>query len=222
MEMHKLRCTKGLTLIEMSIVLVILGIVLTTLVKGGEILRSTQIKNLVQTQNDLNQAVLMYREKYGYLPGDDSLATAHAGGSNGNGNSVIEEAERFLVFQHLMKAELITGSYDGTNLMKSSINTDIQIKNINFVLPTLPSPVPVGYNYILSDGTAATPGIPAVVYLNLPYDVAQALETALDGPVASGTLTSSFLTGSVRASKDYTAANGTIPFTYCALYPVSP
>lgn len=62
---HNFRCQKGFTLIEIAVVLVIIGIVLTTVIKGGEVLRSSRIKGLIQTQNDLQQATMSYRERYG-------------------------------------------------------------------------------------------------------------------------------------------------------------
>lgn len=62
---YKLICQKGFTLIELAVVLVIIGIVLTTIIKGGEILKSSRTKGLIQTQNDLQQATMLYREKYG-------------------------------------------------------------------------------------------------------------------------------------------------------------
>lgn len=62
---YRLVCQKGFTLIEMAVVLVIIGIILTTVIKGGEILKSSRTKGLIQTQNDLQQATMLYREKYG-------------------------------------------------------------------------------------------------------------------------------------------------------------
>lgn len=218
-----IRGSKGFTLIELAVILIILGIILTTIIKGGEMVKSSKIKGMTQAQNDLQLAVMMYREKYGYLPGDDPLAVSHVGATAStvpsSSNGFIDNGERLWALHHLMKAELITGSYDGTNPMTNNYTTDISIKNVDFqyIFPT------GTIVYTLPDGSVTTPGIPAVVYKDLPYEVAQELEFAFDGYDNAATpTTSTFLTGTVRGSKNYISTNRTIPFTYVALYPVVP
>ncbi len=182
MLMLNFRCRKGFTLVEMSVVLVILGIILTTVIKGGEVLRSSRIKGLIQTQNDLQVATMAYRERYG---------------------------NKSITLASLQSADFMTGA-NGL-LVDRNFGVNIAFGN---------------YTFVSSGGKVS---IQAVKYFDLPFDVAQAMETALDG--AGG----AYNTGSVQGSSKELNASG-LPITnnymigpsstlytiICALYPVAP
>lgn len=108
---------QGFTLVEMSIVIVIVGLLLGMVLKGKEMITNAKIKNIENSFNSLAQAVSIYQERYHALPGDDQLATSKFGDSvkHGNGDGVIkgdfdshtngEEAR--LVWSHLRYAHLV-------------------------------------------------------------------------------------------------------------------
>jgi prepilin-type N-terminal cleavage/methylation domain-containing protein len=114
---HKIRNEKknqGFTLIEISIVLVIVGLLLGGILQGQSLIRSMQVKDVIATIKDIQTASQYFQERYHYLPGDwrftaNEIVNVTAGG---NGNGLITAAESLLVPNHLANAGLIRG--DGT------------------------------------------------------------------------------------------------------------
>lgn len=140
MEM-RLRSHSGFTLVELSIVLVILGLLVGGVLSGQSLIRAAQLRSVSTQYQNYISAVNSFRDKYFALPGDLTTATsfwtardgnaATCGATastdkatcNGNGDGIIlpimsgstltgsNEAYRF--WQHLANAGLIEGSYSG-------------------------------------------------------------------------------------------------------------
>ena len=66
---------KGFTLVELSIVLVIIGLIIGGILKGQELIGNAQVKNVVSQSQSYQAATAAFRDKYGALPGD--LVTAN-------------------------------------------------------------------------------------------------------------------------------------------------
>ncbi len=66
---------KGFTLVELSIVLVIIGLIIGGILKGQELIGNAQIKNVASQAQSYQAATAAFRDKYGALPGD--LVTAN-------------------------------------------------------------------------------------------------------------------------------------------------
>ncbi len=112
---------QGFTLVEMSIVIVIVGLLLGMVLKGKEMITNAKIKNIENSFNSLAQAVSIYQERYHALPGDDQWADLKFGDNedisitNGNGDGVIKgdfdsdikNKESRLVWSHLRYAHLV-------------------------------------------------------------------------------------------------------------------
>lgn len=130
----------GFTLIELSIVLVILGLLVGGAVVGKGLLRASELRSVTAEYQSLTIATKGFREKYSMLPGDIPNATdiwGTAGGTgydstcqttastdartcNGNGDGKIlninnKPWESFRFWQHLSNAGLIGGIYNGTS-----------------------------------------------------------------------------------------------------------
>jgi prepilin-type N-terminal cleavage/methylation domain-containing protein len=60
---------KGFTLIEMAIVLVIIGIIISAVVKGGDLIESANQKKLVSEVNSIRAAYFSYFDRNGKDPG---------------------------------------------------------------------------------------------------------------------------------------------------------
>ena len=86
----------GFTLIEMSIVLVIIGLIVGGILVGVDLVNAAAIRSQISQIERYNTAVRTFQGKYGYLPGDipDPYATnagfaargtAHPGQGDGNG-----------------------------------------------------------------------------------------------------------------------------------------
>ncbi len=82
---------KGFTLIEMSIVLVIIGLIIGGILKGQEIIDASRQKNFVSQIDSYRSAMNTFQDRYAALPGDYGLATTrlNAGAVNGNGNGIV-------------------------------------------------------------------------------------------------------------------------------------
>ena len=130
---------KGFSLVELSIVLVILGLLVGGVLSGQSLIRAAELRSV---SNDLSRyaaAAQTFRDKYFAIPGDMPNATSFwgsAGGANndaacqaaqttaaatcnGDGNGDLlnnnGESEPYLFWKHLANAGLIEGSYSGIN-----------------------------------------------------------------------------------------------------------
>jgi prepilin-type N-terminal cleavage/methylation domain-containing protein len=111
----------GFSLIEIAVVLVILGLLMGSILKGQELVTGARVRYLIRQQHDLKIAYLAFFDRYRALPGDYSapvgvipdLSTAACNGGVGNGNGRIETAgnENTLVWEHLSKAGFLNTKY---------------------------------------------------------------------------------------------------------------
>ena len=124
------------SLVELSIVLVILGLLVGGILAGQSLIRAAELRSITSQYAQYIAAVGAFRDKYFALPGDFTKATdfwtaadvdpatcrtAVGTGTatcNGNGNGVIASFtlgvdEHFRAWQHLANAGLIEGTYSG-------------------------------------------------------------------------------------------------------------
>jgi len=66
---------RGFTLIEMSIVLVIIGLIVGGILVGQDLIHAAEVPAQITQIEKYNQAVNTFRGKYGDLPGDRGPAT---------------------------------------------------------------------------------------------------------------------------------------------------
>ena len=129
------RCA-AFSLVELSIVLVILGLLTGGILAGQSLIRGAELRAVGTEYARWRTATQAFRDKYFGLPGDLTNATAFWGTMpggcpnnarpvqtttcNGNGNGRIEYAgypsnEAYAYWQHLANAGLIEGSFSGTS-----------------------------------------------------------------------------------------------------------
>jgi prepilin-type N-terminal cleavage/methylation domain-containing protein len=110
------RDTHGFSIIELTIVLMVIGIIVGMTLKGQDLLERARMQALKQDIKLFQSSVVSFREKYQGLPGDLRSAAnrLQARGSvpvvNGNGNGLIDTPQEQTQFwQHLALADFVKG-----------------------------------------------------------------------------------------------------------------
>ena len=128
----------GFTLIELSIVLVIIGLIVGGVLMGKDLIRASEVRATISQIEQYNAAVNTFRGKYNGIPGDLMYTEAQAFGlyritnasyigypGYGDGNGLIRSAngasppssatqlygEPLMFWRHLSEAKLINGNY---------------------------------------------------------------------------------------------------------------
>ncbi len=144
------------SLVELSIVLVILGLLVGGVLSGQSLIRAAELRSVTSEYQRFAAATGTFRDKYFAIPGDMSNAVAFWGNTdtgNGDGNGMIEstgtaigasaamtsnEISNFWI--HLAKAGLIEGSYTAianTTLTAGTNNPKARLSNAAWNVGTL-------------------------------------------------------------------------------------
>lgn len=69
-----MRNSKGFTLVELAVVLVIIGIILGAVIKGNDLIENAKVKGVTQAPAKWEVPIMTYYDKKGYFPGDPTTA----------------------------------------------------------------------------------------------------------------------------------------------------
>jgi prepilin-type N-terminal cleavage/methylation domain-containing protein len=145
---------KGFTLIELSIVLIIIGLIIAGIMVGQSLIRSAELREIIGDYDRYTKAIKEFQDKYQALPGDMNNAESIWGSDatcpttttnttfkittcNGTGNGQIGASsingvldtsfsyEWFRAWQQLSNAGLIDGKFTGVK--ESTTNGDAGI-----------------------------------------------------------------------------------------------
>lgn len=186
--------SRGFTLVELSIVLIIIGILIGFILKGQELIRNAQIKRTYRTYLELVATFYSYYDRYGKLPRDDDKVSKRWGVAtllNGNGDGRIDTAspgtldfnctdttntEECKVWEHLRLTELIAGNgrENPTNVFGG----------------------PIGVGYITFQGVT----LHWIAFKGVPNNIARDVDLKYDDGL--------YNSGAIRAENDYTATTG--------------
>lgn len=132
-----MRITHGFSIVELSIVLVILGLLTGGILAGQSLISAAELRSISSDISKYTTASMAFREKYFAIPGDMNNATKFWGAvgaagtacasglgtapqtCDGDGNGQVDVylpvygQERYRFWQHLANAGLIEGSYTG-------------------------------------------------------------------------------------------------------------
>ena len=124
----KCRSKQAFSLVELSIVLVILGLLAGGILGGKSMIRAAELRSIVTQHDQFLVAAQTFRDKYFFLPGDLPNATQFWGARdnnpvlcfpipitgkltcNGNGNTLLDStygSENNIFWQHLYNADLM-------------------------------------------------------------------------------------------------------------------
>lgn len=182
----------GLSLMEITIVVVIIGLCIGGLLTGQTLMRAAELRSFYKETAQYKETILNFQKKYEYIPGDMPNATdlwgAADGGDglgadctsidttnsrltcNGNGNGQVQQLngdpfvyEHFRFWQHLANADMTEGGLSGKNNPGATTNRDaVPGKNV----PASLSDGSVGYTifYMASFTTGFAQ------WFQVPYD----------------------------------------------------
>lgn len=139
------------SLVELSIVLVIIGLLTGGIMAGQSLLKNAALSSVAADFNRYSTAINNFADKYGAYPGDMIDATAYwrkdnaacsthtgtagtPGTCNGNGDGLIADAaaanatgESFQMWRQLALASLIEGNYSGLSGSASGADYDFGV-----------------------------------------------------------------------------------------------
>lgn len=142
--MHSVR-NYAFSLVELSIVLVILGLLVGGVLSGQALIHAAELRAVTTESNKYTSAMHGFRDKYFARAGDMPNAFAFWGatcgtdattistGCNGNGDGIVDTmaggggllGENIKAWEHLARAGLIEGSYNGVNVAGEFTATNI-------------------------------------------------------------------------------------------------
>jgi prepilin-type N-terminal cleavage/methylation domain-containing protein len=127
---------QGFTLVELSIVLVIIGLIVGGVLVGQDMIKAAELRSTISQIEKYNTAVNTFRDKYRYIPGDINQThavnvglynrTANVNAGNGDGNGILESCganpttagsgllggcETLLFWRDLSDAKMVEGTY---------------------------------------------------------------------------------------------------------------
>lgn len=117
---------KGFTLVELSIVLIIVGLIAGGVLAGRSITIAARNQKVIQKMNEIATSYSAFRVRFNCIAGDcpnaESFGLGISGGpgENGNGNGLVDEDvggnftdEPLKYWHHLSRAGLTRESFDG-------------------------------------------------------------------------------------------------------------
>lgn len=179
----------GFTLIEISIVLVIIGLLLGGVLKGQELIENAKLKRMNNDFSGIASATYSYLDRYSAIPGDDvNAATRWTGAvSPATSTGALDTAAKTANFwDHLRRSNLIVGG-SGTTLPVHAFGGVISV----------------------ADGYLSITG-PVICMDNINGKRAEILDRQLDdGNPQTGTLraTTATLSATATAAAAYSEAN---------------
>lgn len=199
---------KAFTLVELSIVLVIIGLIIGGVLTGQQIIQNARVTNALNTVQAYQAQFQTYVQNYGALPGDDVNAPARFPSAVpatpvGNGDGALQGS--FDSATAADESRLLWADLRAAGLIKNQITTG----NSTAIQP----PNPFNGLYGFQNGAFGGAFNTTVLCLNnVPLSAAQAIDSRLDdGSSNAGSAQAMASTGTVGE-----AVTGTVAASYGA------
>lgn len=186
--------SRGFTLIEIAIVLVVIGLLLGGMLKGQELINNARVKSFASDFRNIPVMLYGYQDKFKALPGDDAQVTVHLPGAtlattpagtvgngviNGAWDSTTNSDESCLFWQHVRLA----GLAPGPTIVDCSAGSAYRPTNANI------GQVGIQSNVGFTTMTGAFSGSFIICSKNVPGEYVVQLDATLDdGNPATGTM----------------------------------
>ena len=174
---------RGFTLVEIAIVLVIIALLLAGVMKGQSLLGSANAKNVITTVDDLRTSIVLFKQRYNYLPGDlpppsgEIAGVTNIGNGDGKIDGTISVAGVALAGS---EAEAIPDQLYRAGLI-GKINSTNPVPRIMTEYGTVSLVSSATADGLVSGFAAANPTYRnAIVFYKLPCDVAGEADNKLD------------------------------------------
>lgn len=170
----------GFTLVEISIVMIIIGLLIGGTFGGMKLIENMQVNKTVQDLKAIESAALTFKDTYGRLPGDMPNTAARLPNctvapcaTGGNGDRALDNGlaafaaiaaanERFTFWHHLQAADLLSMGYSNTLQMEfgegqpdAPIGGGYRITSHNSALPGCLTQMRAGIVTVASDASSA-------------------------------------------------------------------
>ncbi|MDR3450243.1 MAG: prepilin-type N-terminal cleavage/methylation domain-containing protein [Alphaproteobacteria bacterium] len=188
--MTKKQSRAGFTLVELSIVLVIIGLIIGGVLTGRQIMQNAQITNALNSIQAFQAQFQTYVQNYGAIPGDDINNTTRfpnanlpgkgdgSGTLNGEFDSGTNTDETRLVWGDLRAADLVKNQGTAADITPQ---------------PTNPFNGIYGFQHTAFTGAIASN---VLCLTNVPADAAMAIDSRLDdGSSNTGSIQAMISTG---------------------------
>jgi len=181
----------GLTVIELTIVVIIICIIVGLVIKGQSLIVKGQMKQIFKQKQDIAAAFSRYYDHFAYFAGDDPVASSrYSGATNGNGNGRVG-----------VGSSVTAPDFSCTGTGTEQCDLWFELRQANLLGGT-------GFTnprHVFSGNVALTYNAPGttgaghwLAFEGMPSDVCRGLDKAYDDGVWN--------TGSIQGASDYDTA----------------